>query len=704
MTKALACSLFFVMHLFNASAKDSVNYNYITFFGTKQAKGDSVFFIDAVRKFKWELKEFTQDGLDTVYHTSRLDTIRFRSKDNQCYLLSTELTIDTPLLYNLQGLIFGSDGSIRILMNNKLVAEAGGFKANNSFGCVEGELEGKAPFYVLSKKVLLQVIFSPKFGYGQHNLSLRLCSIEWQEKRSAIEKSKHDRTIASGYFFLASAIILILIYIFIRNNEYLYFGLYCLFSAIQYITDVGYQGNFIRPLNQFSLLFSLECLSLFTALAITKTNRSKIPLIILLVIFVVSFHPWFDIQFTGTINGQDFSLLRMITFLLFICYSSFTFLYYWIQGFGKKQWDIVVLTYGLLLGISFTIFYPIYVSIANMGRVVDEEWELTSILGTLGVCIFPVAVAVVLAKRYGNNQKQLEQQVVTIKKLGEENVKKEIEKKKILEDQNIELEVKVKERTRELSVKNNEITDSLLYAHRIQAAILPDVKLIEKTLPQSFVFFKPKDIVSGDFYGYHHKNNNVIITCADCTGHGVSGALMSMIGSALLNQIINEREITAPAQILEQLNEGIIQSLKQKETETNDGMDVSIVKIDLEQQQLTFAGANRPLWLVRNKELIAYQPNKFPIGGLQIMRHEKFLSHTFTIQKNDTVYLFTDGYADQFGERTHRKIMTKKFKEVLLSVQHLSMAEQKKHLSEFFFDWKGSLEQVDDVLVIGIRL
>jgi serine phosphatase RsbU (regulator of sigma subunit) len=243
-----------------------------------------------------------------------------------------------------------------------------------------------------------------------------------------------------------------------------------------------------------------------------------------------------------------------------------------------------------------------------------------------------------------------------------------------------------------------------MYAKRIQSAILPDIKLIYKTLDQSFILYLPKDIVSGDFYGFAQKNEKVIIAAADCTGHGVAGAFMSMIGSALLNQIINEKNITEPAHILDELNEGVIHSLKQRDGESNDGMDISICSFDLKNNIVQFAGANRPLWLVRNNELVTYKPDKFPIGGLQIQREEKFTNHEIALQKNDTLYLFSDGYADQFGGNKGKKLMSKKFKDSLLAIQGLSMQDQEKHLRDLFKNWKGSSEQVDDVLVIGIKI
>lgn len=277
---------------------------------------------------------------------------------------------------------------------------------------------------------------------------------------------------------------------------------------------------------------------------------------------------------------------------------------------------------------------------------------------------------------------------------------RESELTRLVNERTHELEIK----NVEITLKNREITDNLNYAKRIQAAILPDLNTIYKSFPQSFVLYIPKDIVSGDFFSFFIKNNCAIIIAADCTGHGVTGAFLSMIGNFLLNQIIIEKEKTDPGNILDLLHEEMITALKQRNNESTDGMDVSICIVDFEKNLLRYAGANRPMWFVRNNELIVYPPNKFPIGGLQIFHDQKFNNHEINLQKNDTFYIFTDGYADQFGGENGKKLMTKKLKEILISIQHLDMINQKNFLDDFFRKWKGEYEQVDDVLVIGVQI
>ncbi len=260
----------------------------------------------------------------------------------------------------------------------------------------------------------------------------------------------------------------------------------------------------------------------------------------------------------------------------------------------------------------------------------------------------------------------------------------------------------LKVRNEEITIKNREITDNVNYAKRIQTAILPDLNKVYDAFNDSFVLYLPKDIVSGDFYSFFQTDNSVILIAADCTGHGVTGAFLSVVGSSLFTQIINEKKITEPGLILDALHEQMIATLNQRNTDSTDGMDVSICSFESNTKLLKYAGANRPLWIIRKGELMIFNPNKFPVGGLQINHEENFQSHEIQMEENDAFYIFTDGYADQFGGENGKKLMTKKFKEILLSIQHLDMKEQKKYLGNHLEKWKGGHEQVDDVLVIGV--
>ena len=274
--------------------------------------------------------------------------------------------------------------------------------------------------------------------------------------------------------------------------------------------------------------------------------------------------------------------------------------------------------------------------------------------------------------------------------------------------QNLLLEsniVNLAEQKKIIEVKNQDITDSLHYSKRIQTAKLPRLEEIYDALPHSFVLYKPKDIVSGDFYYFSRKEEVIYMAAADCTGHGVPGALMSMIGSEKLHDAISRSD--EPSQILHVLNQGMKLSLRQSQHDdsTRDGMDIALCRIDLKTRQLSYAGANRPLWMIRKEArmLEEIKATKKAIGGLT-EDSWLFESHNVQLQEGDSVYLASDGYADTFSGKGNKKLTTKKFKQLLLDIQDLPMQEQGLYLEQFIENWKSGTEQIDDILVIGIRL
>lgn len=334
------------------------------------------------------------------------------------------------------------------------------------------------------------------------------------------------------------------------------------------------------------------------------------------------------------------------------------------------------------------------------------------VIPCLILCILslPLSMSIYLAFDFAKANETLKTQIVQIKDLSEKALREEAEKKQLLENQNQMLETQVKERTAEITAqkeiieeKNKDITDSINYAKRIQDATLVSKEVKYKLFPNAFVLFKPKDIVSGDFYWFAGKDGRRLISVCDCTGHGVPGALMSMIGNNLLNKVVNEKAITSPDKILIELDKELRLTLKKDENPgAKDGMDVALLSFKNE-NEMEYAGANRPLWIVRNGQLEEIKATKISIGGDRYGADIQFQNHDVPLQKGDTVYISSDGFADQFNN-ADKKLMTRRFKEILLSIQHLSMADQEKYLDEFIENWKGGLEQTDDILVIGIRV
>lgn len=258
---------------------------------------------------------------------------------------------------------------------------------------------------------------------------------------------------------------------------------------------------------------------------------------------------------------------------------------------------------------------------------------------------------------------------------------------------------------REVEEKNKDITDSINYAQKIQEAILPAKEIKYRVFPDAFVLFQPCGIVSGDFYWFTEKNGKRLIAAVDCTGHGVPGAFMSMIGNTFLNEIINEKGITQPNIILNELRDMIIKSLKQTGSggQNKDGMDVSILSFDDKNNMVEFAGANNPLCLIRNGVATKINGDKQPIG-YHDGKGSPFTNHRIETQKGDSLYIFSDGITDQFGGKDGKKFKYKQFQAFLLSIQDKPMLEQEKLILELFIAWKGKLEQTDDVLVIGVKI
>ncbi|MFT7612597.1 MAG: serine phosphatase RsbU (regulator of sigma subunit) [Parvicellaceae bacterium] len=275
--------------------------------------------------------------------------------------------------------------------------------------------------------------------------------------------------------------------------------------------------------------------------------------------------------------------------------------------------------------------------------------------------------------------------------------------KNIIETQKEEVEQQksVVERAHEqLEEKNTEIMDSIAYAKRIQSAILPPTKLVKEYLSESFILYKPKDVVAGDFYWMEPIDGKVIFAAADCTGHGVPGAMVSVICNNGLNRSVREYGLADPGQILDKTREIVIQEFEKSEEEVKDGMDISLCSLD--GLKLEYAGANNPLWIIRNDEIIETKANKQPIG--KYTDPKPFTTHSIELQKGDTIYIFSDGYVDQFGGEKGKKFKPANLRKLLLSIQDQSMETQKQLLDQAFETWRGDLEQIDDVCMIGVRV
>jgi len=274
-----------------------------------------------------------------------------------------------------------------------------------------------------------------------------------------------------------------------------------------------------------------------------------------------------------------------------------------------------------------------------------------------------------------------------------------------LKEVNQNLEKIVEQRTRQIEQQSRNITDSIQYASRIQSALMLPSEELDRLLPSHFILNRPKDIVSGDYYWVSHRNNRMIVAVADCTGHGVPGAFMSIMGINFLNEIVNKTEILKANEILNELREHLIRSLGQtgQRDETRDGMEMALCVVDLENYQLQFSGAFRPLYIFRNKELIEIKGDRMPIG---IYNEEEvsFTNKEMQVQDNDVFYLFTDGFVDQIGGPERKTFKTRKFKKLLREIHLKPLKDQKSILEKEHTAWRSEIEQIDDILIMGIKL
>jgi len=279
-------------------------------------------------------------------------------------------------------------------------------------------------------------------------------------------------------------------------------------------------------------------------------------------------------------------------------------------------------------------------------------------------------------------------------------IEKSEKEKEIFQLRNVELKAAYDE----IHEKNQEITDSIEYALRIQSALLPKEDYLKEILPHYFTLYLPRDIVSGDYYWGSKIEDKVIIIAADCTGHGVPGAFMSMLGMSFLNDIVNKRKTTDPAKIISRLRKMIIKALKQKDDDidSQDGMDIAICVFDYTNESLTFAGAYNPLYMIRDGEIRIITADKMPVG-ISSKLEESFTNHTIDLRKGDRFYIFSDGYHDQFGGKNGKKLKSAPFRRLLLETSGLTIPEQKLALHNFFIEWRGDYLQIDDVIVIGIE-
>ncbi len=506
----------------------------------------------------------------------------------------------------------------------------------------------------------------------------------------------------------------------VKERYQLYYFLYIIGVAIFQFSLDGLAFEYLWPNNVWfanhviplSGSFTIMALILFVvSLLKTKIHTPIIHKILMALLFVdvalfaLSFlpNPFYSIG----LMGLNFIAVPINVLILISAIISYR------MGINTAKYFLVAFSL-LILGILAALFK----NFGILPRVFLTEYSIQ-----MGSAIELIMLSLALAE----NVKLLKAEKEEAQNLLFEELQ---EKSRMQELANIALEQKVIERTAEIQLqkevieeKNKDITASITYALKIQEAILPREEELKASLNEYFVFYKPRDIISGDFYWFSKRDNLIFIAAADCTGHGVPGALMSMLGNSFLNEIVNEYNIYNPADILDLLRLKVIKTLRQRETNTKDGMDIAICVINTQLREINYAGAFNPVYItssendeasggfevhvnefVPDKYLKIMPADRFPVGIVEGQHNDMFTNKKYHYHVGDCLYLFSDGLADQFGGAQGKKYKTKQLKDLLLKISRYDMDFQLLSISEDFENWKGAHEQVDDILMIGIKL
>ncbi len=533
-----------------------------------------------------------------------------------------------------------------------------------------------------------------------------------------------------SYSLLLGAFFIMFVYNFVlslilRDKAYFYYCLYILFSAlfIAYIflpQEIGWIGNNLdhKWLVHIFLIGNVPILYNFFIIYFVQLHQIA-PKVARWNDYYFYFRHTINFVFYFlTYNGMKNTTFNTYGNLVLLCdIAEGIFLIFVIIKYGKNK----VLNRFLLAG-SGCLFIGGGVDTLNaLFPFISSYLSFFAIGSAAEILVFSFGLG--YRSRLVEKEKQVAQAELIKQLQANEEMQQNINK---------ELERKVQERTAEIAHKNEEletqsnqlqeqkdhlqhaythITDSVRYAKRIQTALLPPATKLQEVFPQSFIFYKPKDIVSGDFYFFAQNpqdDNQIFFAVADCTGHGVPGAFMTVIGNNLLSKIITERQLLEPAQILAELDKNLLTTLQQQGVETskdriNDGMDIALIRVDKAKNEMVLSSAKRVVYQFRAEQLIEHEPNKFPIGSSHF-GEKTFVQHSFAYLPQDVFYLFTDGYPDQFGGAENRKFMIKNFRNLLTSLHTLPPNEQLQQLQKEIDQWKGNTPQTDDILVVGIKI
>ena len=523
---------------------------------------------------------------------------------------------------------------------------------------------------------------------------------------SVLQKDRSKRLVFGIFVGIMLIMVLYHIPLFVKGREksYLFYLLYILAFLFFFINKEGYIYEITprltsAPVNIFLLeIFLLFFLLFGRAYLDTRNTLQSWDTILLLAV-------WF------TVGGLILSFMIMLLQGLGVRVPVFIQLgglaINIVSAIGSLFLAIVpamILTRENFQPARYFLFANLFLILGVSVNFALKEYSLGKHSLELGVTLQILTFSIGLSERINLLKKS--------KEVAQRRIIDQLRENAALKDKvNRELEDKVQERTQEIQTQkehiekqNKEIKYSFDYAKKIQNTVLPRHEVFNSLFGEHFIFFKPRDIVSGDFYWISQSEHRIVLTAADCTGHGVPGSLMSMLGITMLHEIVNEKNVMHSEEILNQLRLSIARTLKQegKIGEQKDGIDMALMIYDTHTKILEFSGANNPLYIIRKGEMLEYKGNNMPVAFYEKM--SDFTRYTIEMKKGDRVYMFTDGFPDQFGGPQGKKFKYRPFKDLLLEVHERPMEEQERILSLIFEEWKGDLSQIDDVLVIGLHL
>jgi serine phosphatase RsbU (regulator of sigma subunit) len=560
--------------------------------------------------------------------------------------------------------------AIKLFIDDKLVEEIG--KVDNCFNSYKPAWIEKIVTVPRNKKNLTLIAQISNFHHRKGGFEKPLLIGLEKHIYDIKNKSILYKSFVTSAFIFAGLFFFILFIFRNKDRSLIYFSLSCLFSSPRAFFSDDYLISSFFPNINWNFLIHIEYISLivpgiFILLFIREMfNGFNYEKIIYLLIFLSILEVIITLIFPPNIFTWVVLIHEVLTIISIIIISLIIYKAFKINSEGSVFAIISILS--LILSAILTIIDYLY------------AFNSFILLNSILQMSFVLMMSMILGSQFSSKFKKLE--ILQIKTI----------------EQNKQLEVQ----KNSLEYKNKEILDSLTYAKRIQSAILPQPKLVKEFLEDSFILYKPKDIVAGDFYWLEIVEDNVLFAAADCTGHGVPGAMVSVVCNNGLNRAVREHKLIEPDQILNKTRELVIEEFEKSDEEVNDGMDISLCVLNLETFQLKWAGANNPLWILRNGEIIEYKGDKQPIG--KHYDSKPFSLIDVQLEKNDIIYIFTDGFQDQFGGAKEKKFRAAQMKELLLSLIEKSMEEQRKMIDTSFESWKGELEQVDDVCVIGVRV